>query len=278
MNTSGIASNGQVIAITGGAGGIGMALARCFGAGGANVALLDRDAEALERASEALAGYTASLLPLACDVTNSEAIETAMETIRDRYGRLDMLVHGAGLTHVSPFTDTNLDVYRRVMEVNFFGAVAMTKAALPMLLESRGQVIVLSSIAGFAPVIGRTGYCASKYALHGFFETLRTELKDHGVHVLMVCPSFVETDFARSGLDGDGTTLQFERSTTGKPLPPEAVAQAIKNAAEKRRRLLVLSPTGKLAYWVSRLLPGVYERGMARRFRIELERKKHEDA
>ena len=262
-----------VVAIVGGAGGIGMALARCFGAEGAHVVLLDRDVDALERASEALTSCSASVLPIPCDVCSSEAIDNAVETLRDRYGRLDILIYSAGLTHVSPFLDTDLAVYRRVMEVNFFGAVAMTKAVLPLLLESQGQVIILSSIAGFAPVIGRTGYCASKYALHGFFETLRTELKDQGVHALLVCPSFVETDFARSGLDGDGTTLQFDRSTTGKPLTPEGVAQAIKSAAAKRRRLLVLSPTGKLAYWVSRLLPGLYERGMSRRFRIELERR-----
>ena len=262
----------QVVAIAGGAGGIGVALARCFGAEGAHIVLLDRDADALERACEALAGCAASVLPVPCDVTSPEAVENAVETLRGQHGQLDILVYSAGLTHVSPFVDTDLDVYRRVMEVNFFGAVAITKAALPLLAESRGQVIILSSIAGFAPVIGRTGYCASKYALHGFFETLRAELKDRGVHVLLVCPSFVETDFARSGLDGDGTTLQFDRSTTGKPLTPETVARAIKKAAAKRQRLLVLSPTGKLAYWVSRLLPGVYERGMSRRFRIELER------
>ena len=264
--------SGQVVAIVGGAGGIGMALARRFGADGAHIVLLDRDVEALERAGEALAGAVASVLPVSCDVTRSEAIQAAVDTLRNRHGRLDILVYSAGLTHVSPFLDTELSVYRRVMEVNFFGAVAMATAAMPLLLESRGQVIILSSIAGFAPVIGRTGYCASKYALHGFFETLRAELKDQGVHVLMVCPSFVETDFARSGLDGDGTTLRFERSTTGKPLTPDGVAQAIGDAAAKRRRLLVLSPTGKLAYWVSRLFPGLYERGMRRRFRIELER------
>jgi len=262
----------EVVAIVGGAGGIGVALGRCFGAEGAHVVLLDRDAEALERAREALAGSAASLLTIPCDVTRPEAIVDAVETLRDRHGRLDILIYSAGLTHVSPFLDTDLAVYRRVMEVNFFGAVTMTKAALPLLLESQGQIIILSSIAGFAPVIGRTGYCASKYALHGLFETLRTELKDRGVHVLMVCPSFVETEFARSGLDGDGSTLQFDRSTTGKPLTTEGVAQAIRVAAAKRRRLLVLSPTGKLAYWVSRLFPGLYERGMRRRFRVELER------
>jgi len=260
-----------VIVIVGGAGGIGVALARSYGADGAQIVLLDRDAEALARVGEVPGA--GAVLTVPCDVTDPDAIRHAVQRIRDRHGRLDILVYSAGLTHVSLSLETELEVYRRVMEVNFFGAVAMAKEALPLLLESRGQVIILSSIAGFAPVIGRTGYCASKYALHGYFETLRTELKDRGVHVLMVCPSFVETDFARAGLDGDGTTLRFDRSTTGASLSPDAVAAAIKVAAAGRRRLLVLGRTGKLAWWVSRLFPGLYERGMRRRFQVELARK-----
>jgi len=264
--------HGSVVAITGGAGGIGAALARRFGKDGAAIALLDRDREALDRAAGTLVGEGLTAVPIACDVTESETVTEAVAAIEDRFGRLDALVHGAGLTHVSPFTDTDLEVYRRVMEVNFFGAVACTKAALPLLMASRGQVIVLSSVAGFAPLLARTGYCASKHALHGFFDTLRAELKDEGVHVMLVCPSFVETGFAKTGLSGDGSNLAFDRSTTGTPLTPEAVAEAIFRAACKRKRLLVLSRTGKLSYWVSRLLPGVYERSMIRRFRVELER------
>ena len=262
----------SVVAITGGAGGIGSALARRFGEAGARIALLDRDREALDSAANALTGEGLTVLPIVCDVTAVEDVSRAVAAVREGFGRLDVLVHGAGLTHVSPFVDTDLGVYRRVMEVNFFGAVACTQAALPLLLESRGQIIVLSSVAGFAPLLGRTGYCAAKHALHGFFETLRAELRPRGVHVMIVCPSFVETDFARAGLAGDGSRLAFDRSTTGSSLTPETVAQAVFRAAGKRRRLVVLSPTGKLAYWVSRLLPAFYERSMSRRFRVEIER------
>lgn len=264
--------DGNVVAISGGAGGIGVAVARAFAEAGAKIALLDLDAGALERVTHTLANTASEVLPLVCDVTNTESVANAVARIQERFSRLDILVHCAGLTQVSPFTETDLDVYRRVMEVNFFGTIGLTKAALPMVVAHRGQIIVLSSIAGFAPVIGRTGYCASKYALHGFFETLRAELHDQGVHVMLVCPSFVATDFARSGLAGDGSILTFERSTTGAPLTPETVARAIFAAARKRKPLVVLSPNGKLAYWVSRLFPAVYQRAMTRRFRIELER------
>lgn len=274
MSPSTVRSLGDsaVVMISGGAGGIGMALARVYGSGGAQLVLLDRDAGALQRAADTLADLPRAVLTIPCDITGVDAITAAVDTVKERFGMLDALIHCAGLTHVSPFAETGLDVYRRVMEVNFFGAVALTRAALPLLLSSRGQIIVLSSVAGFAPLIARTGYCASKHALHGFFDVLRAELRESGVHVMLVCPSFVATDFARSGLAGDGSTLRFERSTTGTPLGPGAVALAIVRAARKRKRLLVLSPTGKLAYWVSRLLPGVYERIMTRRFRVELER------
>jgi len=266
--------DGNVVAITGGAGGIGAAIARAFAEVGAKIALLDLDAEALERVAHSLADTASEVHPLVCDITNTESVDNAIVRSQERFGRLDILVHCAGLTHVSPFIETELDVYRRVMEVNFFGTIGFTKAALPMLIASRGQIIVLSSIAGVAPVIGRTGYCASKYSLHGFFEVLRAELQDQGVHVMLVCPSFVDTDFARSGLAGDGSTLTFERSTTGSLLTPETVARSILAAARKRKPLVVLSFNGKLVYWVARLFPNIYQRAMSRRFHIELERNK----
>ncbi|HEO69708.1 MAG TPA: SDR family oxidoreductase [Candidatus Hydrogenedentes bacterium] len=265
-------THGPVVAITGGAGGIGLAVARRYGAEGAGVALLDRSTEALDTATSALEREGIEVLTIACDVTEPEAPQRVVHAIRERFGRLDVLVHCAGLTHVSPFRDTELSVYRRVMEVNFFAAVLHTKAALPLLLESRGHIVVLSSVAGFAPLLGRTGYCASKHALHGFFDTLRAELRDQGVHVMLVCPSFVQTDFAKAGLGGDGTTLSFERSTTGRPVTPDEVAEAVYHGVCKNRRLVVLPAMGRMAYWCSRLFPGCYERLMRRRFRIELDR------
>jgi short-subunit dehydrogenase len=133
------------------------------------------------------------------------------------------------------------------------------------LIGTRGQIIALSSIAGFAPLWGRTGYCASKYALHGFLETLRGELKGDGVAVTLLCPSFVNTDFASRGLSGSGAIRDSERSTTGKTLQPTDVAEAIYRATLRRPRLVVLPSTGRLAYLFSRLAPRWYERIMLRR-------------
>ncbi|MBI2424244.1 MAG: SDR family oxidoreductase [Candidatus Hydrogenedentes bacterium] len=265
---------GKTVFITGGAGGIGMAIARRFAADGARIALFDLRQEAVDSATAALRAGTAEVLGIAGDLTCPEDCVGAVAKTSSEFGGIDVLVHCAGLTQVGPFIENDLSVYRRVMEVNFFGAVHMTRCALDALVARRGQIVVLSSIAGFAPLLGRTGYCASKHALHGFFDTLRCELAGHGVGVTVVCPSFVDTRFADRGLDSAGQPLGFDRSTTGKFLSPDAVAEAIFHAARKRKRLLVLSTTGKLAWWVSRLAPGFYERSMTRRFQIELERHK----
>lgn len=256
----------SVVAVVGGGGAIGRAIAACFGRGGIRIALVDRDARRLREAADDLAARGIAVQAYTCDITDQEQAAGVIEKIVNDLGRLDILAHSAGLTHVSMARDTDMTVYRRVMDVNFFGVVAITLAALPYLTATQGQIIVLSSVAGFAPLVGRTGYCASKYALHGFFETLRCELAGDGVSILLVCPSFVDSAFARHGLAGDGTQLHEDRTISGKPASPEHVARAIVRAARRRRKLLVLSWRGKLAYWLARLAPGWYARAMTRRF------------
>lgn len=262
----------HVVVIAGGGGAIGRAIAACYGRAGSRLALVDLDTGRLQEAADELAAQGMTVRTYACDIVDEASATATIEHIVADGGRLDVLVHCAGLTQVSLARQTELSVYRRVMDVNFFGVVALTRAALPHLVASRGQIIALSSVAGFAPLIGRTGYCASKYALHGYLETLRCELADDGVSVLLACPSFVGSDFARRGLAGDGTTLREDRSITGKPLSPESVAQAIHRAASRRSDLVVLSPQGKLSYWLSRLVPRWYARAMTRRFAAEFAR------
>jgi short-subunit dehydrogenase len=171
-------------------------------------------------------------------------------------------MNNAGITHRSLFTDTKIEVLRKVMEVNFWGSVYCTKYALPYLLQSQGMIVVTSSIAGFTPLYGRTGYSASKYALHGFFESLRSEVAPKGVKVLMVCPGFTDTGIASRALDGDGSVTRRQWSTTGKIARPEEVAQAVQKAIEAEKRLLVLSTVGKAAYWIGKLFPKFYENRM----------------
>jgi len=256
---------GQSVVITGGAGGIGRALAHRFGRDGAQIALLDLDPSALQAAAAELSEQGIEALPVECDVTSLEACRAAIARVIDARGGVDVLINNAGVTHLSHFSDTDVEVIRRVMEVNFFGAVHCTKAALDSLLERRGRIAVLSSVAGFSPLATRCGYSASKHALHGLFDSMRPELQASGVRVTLVCPFFVDTDMGDRALGGDGGKPRMPRTQTGTPSTPEWLAEEIHAAVRRGRRLLVPSSGAKLSYLVSRLAPGLYERMMARR-------------
>ena len=265
----GDADDRQVVVITGAAGGIGRALARRWSVEGAHVALLDVNRDALAEAAAELAATGADALAVAADVTDYNSCAQAMQTIVDRFNRIDVLVNNAGAVHRSAFVDTDIAVYRKVMEVNYFGALHCTKAALPHLLASRGLIVVTSSIAGIAPLYGRTGYAASKHALHGLFESARCELADEGLRVMMVCPTFTRSAFEQHAMGADGNPAGTRRSMTGRLAEPAAVADTVVRAARRARKLVVFSVQGKLSYYLSRLAPGLYVRAMVRRLKSD---------
>jgi NAD(P)-dependent dehydrogenase (short-subunit alcohol dehydrogenase family) len=262
---------GKVVVITGAAGGLGRALARSFAAAGARIAALDRDAAGAEALAAELRSDGRQALGLACDVTDAAACERVISEVIRNWGNVDVLINNAGITHRSAYRRTDPEVTRRVMEVNFFGSVHCTRAALDALLESRGLIIVISSVAGFAPLIARTGYAAAKHALHGFFESLRTELADDGVGVLMVCPSFIATGIDRNALGGDGRPARHAQQVVGVRALAEDIAADILHAARNGKQLLLPGRMAKLSWWVSRLAPGYYARVMARRLRGEMD-------
>lgn len=264
----------SAVVITGAAGGLGAALVQSFLSEGARVTALDRDGQALDALRTASIkhnpNFATSLFTQVCDVTDAQACHDAMAQALRTMGHMDVLVNNAGITHRSALADTRLEVLRRVMDVNFFGAVHCTQAALASLRQSKGQIITISSVAGFAPLIGRTGYAASKHALHGFFDSLRTEVQDDGVGVLLVCPSFIDTGIDRAALGADGQPAAQSRKTTGGQTPPAEVAQAIVAAARRNQDLLLFSRISKASWWLSRLWPQQYARVMKRRLQSEI--------
>jgi NAD(P)-dependent dehydrogenase (short-subunit alcohol dehydrogenase family) len=265
---------GRSVVITGAGGGLGAALVHAFLAAGAKVAALDRDTQALQHlvasCTQSTPDTAKALCTVTCDVTDAQACKDAMDQAAQRLGGVDVLVNNAGIAHRSAFADTRLEVLRRVMDVNFFGAVHCTHAALPLVRARRGLIITISSVAGFSPLIGRTGYAASKHALHGFFDSLRTEVEDEGVGVLLVCPSFIETGIDKAALGADGQPATQGRKMTGGQTQPAEVAQAILLAARKNQDLLLFSATSKAAWWLSKLWPRRYADIMKRRLRTEI--------
>ena len=263
---------GKTVVVTGAAGGLGTAFSRRFACAGAKLGLLDRDRERVQALADELGAAGIDCVGLGCDITDEAACRAAMASILDRVGGVDLLLNNAGITHRSAFAHTDTAVFRRVMAVNFFGALHCAQAALPSLIERRGLIVVISSIAGIAPLYGRSGYAASKHALHGLFASLRTELSAQGVGVTIVCPGFTATGLTNAALDGDGSVTRHPQSTVGRLATPTSVAEAVFEAAARRQPLLVLSAAGRVTFVLNRAFPRLYERLMTRALRHELER------
>ena len=260
--------SGASVVITGAAGGLGSALAVRFATTGARLTLLDIDSDRLD----AVAERVPNAMTVVTDITDIAACRDAVSATCLAHGGIDVLVNNAGITHRSSFLDTDPVVIRRVMDVNYFGSVNITSAALPSLIERSGAIGVVSSVAGFAPVLGRTGYAGSKHALHGLFNTLRAELRPMGVDVTIVAPTFVATDMQQRALGGDGAPTDHPQSRVGKQVDAERVADRVYRGIERRNRTVVIGTVGYAARTMTAIMPGVYERMMARSLRSELDR------
>lgn len=262
----------KVVVVTGAGSGIGKAICRKFGREGSAIGLIDVDRPSVMALEQELQASEVATLAVTCDISCQDASQDAVQRMIRHFGGIDVLINNAGITQRGPFVDNRISVYWKVMDVNFFGALYCTKAAIDSLLNRKGTIIVIESIAGVSPLIGRTAYCASKHALHGLFTSLRCEIRSKGVHVMLVCPGFVRTNLQSHALGADGSIATHLRTTIGKEMMPEQVAEAIYKGALKQKDLLVLTPTGKLGYWVSRLAPIFYERLVERLFSPEIER------
>jgi dehydrogenase/reductase SDR family member 7B len=245
----------KVIIITGATSGIGKALAFEFGSKGSIVVVTGRRKEELEKVSGALRSRDVRVLAIQSDVSQeADTGRIVDETIR-QYGRIDVLINNAGISMRALFEDLELDVFKKVIDINFFGTVYCTKYALPHILASKGSIVGISSINGKRATPARTAYSSSKYAMEGFLESLRMEVMKRGVHVLSVCPGFTASNIRNNALTADGSVQGESPRDEDKMMSSEETAAHIYKAIVKRKRDLILTTQGKLAVWLTKFFP-----------------------
>ncbi|UOQ53662.1 SDR family oxidoreductase [Hymenobacter cellulosivorans] len=249
----------QVVWITGASAGIGEALAKEYARAGARLVLSARNVAELERVAAACAPAEVLLVPL--DLGQADTLQACAEKVLGHYGRLDVLVNNGGISQRSLALDTSLDVHRRLMEVNYFGTVALTKAVLPQLLSQKsGQIVVVSSLVGKFGSPYRSAYAASKHALHGFFDSLRAEIWQSGVGITIICPGFVRTGVSINALTADGSPQQTMDAATEQGLAPEKLAHKAIRAIAQRREEVYIGGRETLGVYLKRLAPGLFSR------------------
>ena len=259
----------SVVLITGGTSGIGRACALEFGRAGARVVITGRDAARLAATAAELAAAGIEHRTVAGDVgVLADANRAVADTIA-AFGRLDILLNNAGLSMRAKFAEVDVQVIEQLMQTNFFGTVYVTKAALPHLLASKGTIVGISSIAGYRGLPGRTGYSASKFAMNGFLEALRTELLPQGVHVLTAAPGFTASNIRHTALLANGQPQHDTPRDEAQMMTSEEVARHLRRAVERRRRTLVLTGEGKLVVFLNKWLPGLMDKLVLNNFRKE---------
>ena len=245
--------NSKVVVITGGSDGIGKALVDAFLLRGAKVATCGRSNDKLYQLQKAHPGE--SFITYTADVSSETDCVNFINEVVKVFGPIDILINNAGISMRALFSETTLDTLKKVMDINFWGTVYCTKYALPHVLKQKGTIVGISSIAGYRGLPGRTGYCASKFAMNGFFEALRTELLDSGTNIMWVCPGFTASNIRNAALNKNADPQGVSPMDEAKMMTAEKAAQLILQAIEKRRRTLIFTANDKRTVLVNRLMP-----------------------
>ncbi len=244
----------KVVAITGGTDGIGKALVDALLVQGAKVATCGRHHDKLYHLQSTYPSYP--LHTVVADVSNQNDCRHFIESTIKAFGGIDILINNAGISMRSLIRDASIEVIRKVMEINFFGSVYCTKYALDSIIERKGTIVGVSSIAGYRGLPGRSGYSASKFALQGWLESIRTELAEDDVHVMWVCPGFTASNIRNAALTKEGEQQGESPMDEGKMMTAEECAGHILDAIRNRKRTLVLTFTGKRTIFMNRFFPG----------------------
>lgn len=261
---------GKTVWITGASSGIGKALALSFAQLGANVVLSARrddvlqqvEAECLRSIEQQILSLDKSttqsaILVLPLDVTDESAMPTAVAKVMERFNRIDLLINNAGISQRSRALDTDLATYRTLFDVDVIGQIALTQCVLPVMLkQGAGHIAVTSSVAGKMGVPFRSGYCAAKHAVIGYFDTLRAELAHQNIDVSVILPGYINTDIGVNAVVGDGSKFNRDDHDNASGMSAEQCADVIVVALGKKKAEI---PVGKgvemHALWIKRFFP-----------------------
>jgi short-subunit dehydrogenase len=254
---------GKVVVITGGSDGIGKALVELYLDKGAKVATCARNYQKLYQLQSAHTGKP--LFIHATDVSKEIDCKGFIDAVIKEFGTIDILINNAGVSMRALVQDVDLDTIRRVMDINFWGTVYCTKFALDHIIKNKGTIVGVSSIAGYRGLPGRSGYSASKYAVNGWLEALRTELLESGTNVMWVCPGFTSSNIRNAALNSKGESQGESPMDEGAMMSSDECATHIAHAIEKRKRTLVLTFTGKRAVFMNKFFPSLADK-LVRKF------------
>lgn len=253
----------KVAVVTGGTDGIGKALVDALLAQGAKVATCGRHHDKLYKLQSEYPSYP--LHTVVADVSNENDCRHFIESTIKVFGGIDILINNAGISMRALFKDAEVDVTRKLMEINFFGAVYCTKYAINSLIERKGTIVGISSIAGYRGLPGRSGYSASKFALQGWLESLKTELAGDGVHVMWISPGFTSSNIRNTALNGRGQHQEENPMDEGKMMTAEECARHILKAIKNKKRSLVMTFTGKETVFMQKFFPSLADK-LVRKF------------
>lgn len=247
----------KIVWITGASAGIGEALALAFASQGATLVLSARDEKKLEAVANGCKQQGADkILIMPFDLSKTDGLAEIAARVFDQVKRIDILVNNGGVSQRSLVVDTPMNIYRELMEINFFGAIALTKWVLPgMIANKGGHIVTITSLVGKIGTPSRSGYAASKHALHGFFDSLRAEVHDQNIKVLLVCPGYVHTNISVNALKADGKPTGKMDSNQKQGMSPGELAQKILVAMKKGNEEMYVGGKEVFAVYIKRLFP-----------------------
>lgn len=250
----------KVVLITGASSGIGKACALRFAKAGAKLIIAARSEEKLKQTALEIESNGGEVLIVLADVSSEKDCQSLVQQGLDKFGRIDVLINNAGISMRATLEDLDLSVVKQVMDINFWGTVYCTKFALESILKNKGSIIGVSSIAGYVGLPARCGYSASKFAMQGFLESVRTENFGSDLHVLIACPGFTSSNIRKTSLVADGSPQSESPRKEEKMMSAEAVADEIYHATVKRKQKLILTAEGKAAVFLSKFFPKLIQR------------------